>query len=172
MSNDFRDLFGDWRPDPEGAGEEGEPRPHRALNEKEVRVVNVYEGRYESARGGIASESTTFVLLRDNMGREFRIFVLKDVAYAIMLALENETTDRPFTHDLIKNIIEKLGATVERVVIDDLWQDTFYAKITVVQGDRIIDVDARPSDAIAIALRFRVPIYVAEDVLERAQLEP
>lgn len=171
MSNDFRDLFGEWRPDPEGADEEGEVRPRRALNEKEVRVVNVYEGRYESSAGVISAESTTFVLLRDNLGREFRIFVLKDVAYAIMLALENESADRPFTHDLIKNIIERLGASVERVVIDDLWQDTFYAKITMVKGEETFDVDARPSDAIAIALRFRVPIYVAEDVLERAQID-
>jgi uncharacterized protein len=171
VSNDFKDLFGEWRPDPEGADEEGENRPRRTLNEKEVKVVNVYEGRYETVGGGISSESTTFVLMRDNMGREFRIFVLKDVAYAIMMALENETADRPFTHDLMKNFIERLGGTVERVTIDDLWQDTFYAKVSLVRGEEVLDIDARPSDAIAIALRFRAPIYVAEDVLERAQLD-
>src|SRR5690349_21673089 len=73
VSNDFKDLFGEWRPDPEGTDDEGESRPRRTLNEKEVRVINVYEGRYETPGGGISPESTTFVLMRDNMGREFRI---------------------------------------------------------------------------------------------------
>ena len=172
--SDFRDLFGgmgpddDRRPASDDAGPEPENRGYRALNEKEVRVVNVYEGVYDSPGGGQAS-STTFVLLRDNRGREFKIFVLRDVALAISLGLENDPPDRPHTHDLFKTMIERLGAKVERITIDDLWNDTFYAKIGLIQGSESIEIDARPSDAIAIALRFRAPIYVAEAVLEASQ---
>lgn len=178
MGNDFKDLFGDWKPDDENDRRDAasepsgaERRPYRALNEKEVRVINVFEGVVEQsdASASTSGSPTTFVLLRDNMGRRFRIFVVRDVAYAISMALEGETPDRPFTHDLMKNLLERLGATVERVTIDDLWQDTFYAKITIVQNDRTQDIDARPSDAIALALRFRAPIYVAEAVLEATQ---
>lgn len=177
--SDFKDLFGDWRPDdeahklPEGSPSEPENRTHRRLNEKEVRVINVFEGLIEAAQEGSPAQasSTTFVLLRDNQGREFRIFVLRDVAYSISMAMDSETPDRPFTHDLMKIVIERLGATVERITIDDLWQDTFYAKISLTHGAETIDIDARPSDAIAIALRFHAPIYVAESVLEAAQPE-
>lgn len=174
MSSDFRDLFGDWRPEDEGRkpsdgmSPEPENRGQRQLNEKEVKVVNVYEGVIESEGLGIA-QPTTFVLLRDNFGRDFRIFVLRDVALAISMALENGIPDRPFTHDLMKIMIERLGGVVERVTIDDLWQDTFYAKITLTKGGETVDIDSRPSDAIALALRFRAPIYVAESVLEAAQ---
>jgi bifunctional DNase/RNase len=175
VGNDFKDLFGDWRPDDEGksgsgeAHHEAEPRPNRALNEKEVRVVNVFEATTESATG-VTTSSQIFVLLRDNRGRQIRIFVVRDVAFAIQLALENQKPERPFTHDLIKNMLERLGATVDRVIIDDLWHETFYAKIGITKASgESIEIDARPSDAIAIALRFRAPIYAAESVLESAQ---
>lgn len=172
--SDFRDLFGnmggpedDRRHSSDELGPETENRGYRALNEKEVRVVNVYEGIYDSP--GAQPSRSTFVLLRDNRGREFKIFVLRDVALAISQGLENDPPDRPFTHDLIKTMVERLGAKVERITIDDLWHDTFYAKIGLIQGSESIEIDARPSDAIAIALRFRAPIYVAEAVLEASQ---
>ena len=174
MGNDFKDLFGDWRPDDEGrmspdsAIPEPENRVRHPLQEKEVKVVNVYEAVYENI-GTQTTQKTTFVLLRDNAGRECRIFVLPDVAFAISMGLENETPDRPFTHDLMKTLVERLGAVVDRVTIDDLWQETFYARITVTRGTETMDVDARPSDAIALAIRFHAPIYVAESVLEAGQ---
>ena len=174
--SDFRDLFGsmggpedDRRPSSDELGPEPENRGYRALNEKEVRVVNVYEGIVYDSPGGGQTGSATFVLMRDNRGREFKIFVMRDVAMAISLGLENEPPDRPLTHDLIKTMIERLGAKVERITIDDLWHETFYAKIGLIQGSEIIEIDARPSDAIAIALRFRAPIYVAEAVIEASQ---
>jgi bifunctional DNase/RNase len=177
VGNDFKDLFGDWRPDDEGRSgsdesrSELEKRPNRALHEKEVRVVNVFEATTENTKG-VTTSSQIFVLLRDNQGRQIRIFVVRDVAYAIQLALNDQKPERPFTHDLMKSVLEKLGATVDRVIIDDLWHETFYAKIGITKpnGDTI-DVDARPSDAIAIALRFRAPIYAAESVLEAANDE-
>jgi bifunctional DNase/RNase len=70
------------------------------------------------------------------------------------------------THDLTRNILTRLGVSIDRVVIDDLWQGTFYAKIYLLHGDEEIEIDSRPSDAIALALRFRAPIYMAESVLE------
>ncbi len=171
MGDDFKDLFGDWRPDELGRGKgdefrsEPENRMRRALNEKEVKIVNVYEAVPDGSAGQ-AVQPQTFVLLRDNRGRELRIYVLRDVALAISLALESETPDRPFTHDLMKNILDRLSVSVERVTIDDLWQETFYARITLDNKGETLDIDARPSDAIALALRYRAPIYVAEAVLE------
>lgn len=170
MGNDFRDLFGDWRPEDDGTSASGgssrdpEGRPDRALNEKEVRIVNVFE-----VDTGNPANNTTFVLLRDNYAREFKIFVMRDVAMAISMAMENERPDRPYTHDLMKTILERLGGRVERVTIDDLWQETYYAKITIVASNSTFEIDARPSDAMAMALRFRAPIYVAESVLEATQ---
>ena len=171
MGDDFKDLFGDWRPGEEGRDandefrSEPENRMRRALNEKEVKIVNVYEAIPDSS-GGQTAQPPTFVLLRDNRGRELRIYVLHDVALAISLAIESETPDRPFTHDLMKNILERLSVTVDRVTIDDLWQETFYARITLDHNGESLDIDARPSDAIALALRYKAPIYVAEAVLE------
>lgn len=171
MGNDFKDLFGEWRPDDEGLPSEPENRGPRQLSVKEVKVVNVFEAVSESVGQGMPSTSQTFVLLRDKDGREFRIFVLRDVALAISMALENDVPDRPFTHDLMKTMLEKLGGTVDQVTVDDLWQDTFYAKITISRNGETMDIDARPSDAIAIGLRFRAPIYVSEAVLTAAQHE-
>ncbi len=178
MSSDFESIFGgNWRPDEdarlpaEGISSEQENRAPRALNEKEVKVVNVFEGIVNTPGTTIPSQVSTFVLLRDNKGREFRIFVVRDVAYAISLALSEEAPDRPYTHDLMKVILDRMGAKVERVIIDDLWQDTFYAKIYLIRNGEsdTIEIDSRPSDALALALRFRAPIYVAEAVLESIQ---
>lgn len=173
MGNDFKDLFGDWSPEDDGRNNvpsDPEKRPRRALNEKEVRVVNVYEITTEGLPTGTPI-SSIFVLLRDNMGREIKAFVGRDVAYAISLGIERQTPDRPFTHDLLKTVIDRLGATVDHVIIDDLMQETFYAKIALTHQGSTREIDARPSDAIALALRCRAPIYVADAVLELAQDE-
>ena len=182
MPSDFDRLFDDdWRPqeaDPDGlaslrgfssedsgpAGEstsEVENQKPRSLNEKEVKIMGVYA---HQEQGTINNH---FVLLRDNRGRRVPIFVGQFEAWAISLALEGDAPDRPFTHDLIRLMLERLDATIERVVIDDLWNETFYAKIGLVKkGGETLEVDARPSDAIALALRVRAPIYMAETVLE------
>ncbi len=183
MPGDFDKLFGDdWQPpefNPEGTrlpffrgGEDGPPAPAeggstseqenrapRSLNEKEVKVMGVFLQQAEAAQH--------FVLLRDNRGRRVPIWVGQFEAWAITLALEGEAPDRPFTHDLIKILLDRLDASVDRVVIDDLWNETFYAKISLTRknGDTS-EIDARPSDAIAIALRSKAPIYMAETVLE------
>jgi len=180
VSSDFESIFGgDWKPEDErryplehGSGEP-ENRAPRALHEKEVKVVNVFEGVVSGTNAGPPPQTTTFVLLRDNKGRDLRIFVVRDVAYAISIAVSDESPDRPYTHDLMRTMLERLGAKVDRVIIDDLWQDTFYAKIYLLKEGvkEVMEIDSRPSDAIALALRFRAPIYVAEAVLEAAQGE-
>ncbi|MDR3710397.1 MAG: bifunctional nuclease family protein [Capsulimonadaceae bacterium] len=184
MSSDFKDLFGeDWRPhdtndDPQSSGEpitpsdsgkggaeftsETENQGPRALNEKEVKVSGVYLQQ----EPGMPAQH--FVLLRDNRGRRVPIWVGPFEAWAISFAIEEQPADRPLTHDLMKILLEKLNATVDRIIIDDLWRDTFYAKITVVTPDgNYLEIDARPSDAIALALRVHAPIYMAEYVLEQ-----
>jgi hypothetical protein len=90
-------------------------------------------------------------------------------ANAIALELEKIATPRPMTHDLIKNILEHLGATVQQVTINDLRDNTFYAVIEISVNGNPIMVDSRPSDAIAIALRVNAPIFVVEDVMNKAK---
>jgi len=90
-------------------------------------------------------------------------------ANAIALQLENVTTPRPMTHDLLRNMISELDARVIRVVINDLRDSTFFAQIRLITGGRTLELDARPSDAIALALRTEAPIFVAQEVLDQAQ---
>jgi bifunctional DNase/RNase len=93
-------------------------------------------------------------------------------ANAIALEIEKATPPRPMTHDLLKNLIYGLNAHVERVVVTELRDDTFYAVIWMDQNGESVSLDARPSDALALALRSDCPIYVSEDVLRAAKLGP
>ena len=87
---------------------------------------------------------------------------------AIATELEHIQLTRPMTHDLVKNLLGELGAEVLHVEIADLKDNTYYAHLVVKQASRVIELDARPSDAIAIALRVGCPIYVADHVIDRA----
>ena len=90
-------------------------------------------------------------------------------ANAIALEMEQVSTPRPMTHDLLKNIIEGFQAQVARIVVNDLKDNTFYAVITINLNGSEVLIDARPSDAIALALRVNAPIFVAEKVIEEAK---
>ncbi len=90
-------------------------------------------------------------------------------ASAIAVQLEKVTVSRPLTHDLLKNIIGLLGAEVERIEVVDLKNNTFFAIIHLLVGDKKIEVDSRPSDAIALALRTESPIFVHKQVIEKSQ---
>jgi len=90
-------------------------------------------------------------------------------ANAIITELEHITPARPMTHDLIRNILEGLGTKVDKVVVTDLIDNTFYAKIELLLGGNRILIDSRPSDAIALALRVQAPIFVDEKVLAKAK---
>lgn len=109
------------------------------------------------------------VILRDLDGtKALPIWVGIPEANAIALEIEQVPTPRPMTHDLIKNILEGLSATVTRIVVNDLKDSTFYATIFLSLQGQEIRIDSRPSDAIAVALRVKAPIYVTLDVIERA----
>ena len=111
------------------------------------------------------------------------IIILKDVderkalpiwvgifeANAIALELEKVTTPRPMTHDLLKSVLDGLGVTVRQVIVNDLKDNTFFAVIELNSNGAVINIDSRPSDAIALALRVNAPIFVAENVVAQAK---
>ena len=110
------------------------------------------------------------IILRDQEGqRILPIWVGVFEANEIALQIENVQTPRPMTHDLLKNIIDDLSAQVERIVVTELKENTFYALIHLRKNGHSIEVDARPSDAIALALRTRSPIFVEEAVIQNAR---
>jgi bifunctional DNase/RNase len=110
------------------------------------------------------------VVLRDAEGeRVLPIWVGVFEANAIALQIENVSTPRPMTHDLLRNVITDLKGTVERIVVTDLKENTFYALIYLRVAGDVVAVDARPSDAIALALRAKAPIFVEESVIENAR---
>ncbi len=114
--------------------------------------------------------NSPIVVLKDEQEKFFLpIWVGIFEANAIALQLENITTPRPMTHDLLRNMISELDARVTRIVINDLRDSTFFAQIRLITGDKTLEVDARPSDAIALALRTAAPIFVAQSVLDQAQ---
>lgn len=114
--------------------------------------------------------NSPIVVLKDDDEKFFLpIWVGIFEANAIALQLENVTTPRPMTHDLLRNMISELDGRVTRVVINDLRDSTFFAQIRLDVGAKTLEVDARPSDAIALALRTEAPIFVAQSVLDQAQ---
>jgi bifunctional DNase/RNase len=114
--------------------------------------------------------NSPIVVLKDSEEKFFLpIWVGIFEANAIALQLENVTTPRPMTHDLLRNMISELDGRVARVVINDLRDSTFFAQISVITAQRTLELDARPSDAIALALRTEAPIFVAQTVLDQAQ---
>ena len=110
------------------------------------------------------------IILRDKDGQKvLPIWVGVFEANAIALQIENIQTPRPMTHDLLRNIITDLQASVDKIVVSDLKENTFYALIYLNVGGELMAVDARPSDAIALALRARAPIFVEEKVIDHAK---
>jgi uncharacterized protein len=123
---------------------------------------------------GIALDAITrspIVLLKDSSDRRaLPIYIGQEQARAIMGALEHQKPPRPLTHDLIVNMLEAWNMILEKVIIHSLQKDTFYAVLIVQQGEVKKEIDARPSDAIAIALRTNTPIWVMEEVVADASI--
>ena len=116
--------------------------------------------------------NTPIVILRDKDGQKvLPIWVGIFEANAIALQIENIATPRPMTHDLLRNVIHDLRAEVKKIVVCDLQENTFYALIYLAIDGRgeLVAIDARPSDAIALALRTRAPIFVEESVIDNAK---
>ncbi len=114
------------------------------------------------------------LLLREaeGAGRVLPIFIGSPEATAIAFALEEVETPRPMTHDLIKDVLDELGARLERVVVTELRDSTFFAEIVVSLAGSVHSVSARPSDAVALAVRFGAPVFAEEGVLDEAGRAP
>ena len=111
------------------------------------------------------------VILKDDVNNRWLPIVVGNTeAQAIALQLEQITPPRPLTHDLIKNLLDSLEAKIARVIVSDLRENTYYALISLKLNGNQSDIDARPSDAIALALRMRAPIFVSEDVMSKASV--
>lgn len=122
------------------------------------------EGVYYQPGGG-PGEILRFVMLTDG-SRRLRIMIGEPEADSIVISLEGKKLGRPMTHDLFAGVLEKLDIRLVRVVIDDLWAETYYAKLILQDGsDEEVVVDSRPSDAIALAIRTSAPIFVSEGIL-------
>jgi hypothetical protein len=113
--------------------------------------------------------NTPIVILKDSGDTVLPILVGVYEANAIALEIEKVSTPRPMTHDLIKNVLAGLDAQVHKVVVTELKEDTFYAVIWMEREGRIISVDSRPSDALALALRVDCPIFVEDEVLKTSK---
>ncbi len=112
------------------------------------------------------------VLLKTADGNKFLpIWIGHPEAAAILMRLQSQAPPRPMTHDLLSDILEQLGAQVVRITVTELRENTFYAQITVTQDGNEIEVDSRPSDAIALAIRAEAPIFAADRVIEESAIE-
>src|SRR5437899_5782089 len=112
------------------------------------------------------------VLLKTAEGNKFLpIWIGHPEAAAILMKLQSASTPRPMTHDLVTEMLEQLGAQVVRITVTELRENTFYAQITVQQDGSEVDIDSRPSDAIALAIRADAPIFAADDVIEESASE-
>ncbi len=115
------------------------------------------------------------VILKDLQAEEERllpIWIGPFEADAITIQLQGQEVARPLTHDLLKSAVAALGASISHVVVTNLDEGTFYANVVLLRNGEEIEIDARPSDAIALAVRVQAPIYVEEAVLERAAITP
>ena len=124
----------------------------------------------ESVRVHMLSSRHVVILKETERERYLPIWIGPWEASAIAMKLQGLTPERPLTHDLIATTLAELGVRVERVLIAALAEETFHARLVLLSDGRRIEVDSRPSDALAIAVRLGVPIFAAAEVLERAGL--
>jgi bifunctional DNase/RNase len=130
------------------------------------------EVKVDSIRASLMSEHRVVILKDLEADRFLPIWIGRYEAEAIAIRLQNIDVPRPLTHDLLKNAIGELGGEISHILVNDLQNDTFYAKISVNLNGRTVEIDSRPSDAIALAVRSGATIYVEEDVMARAGIVP
>ncbi|MFL5913227.1 MAG: bifunctional nuclease family protein [Gaiellaceae bacterium] len=112
------------------------------------------------------------VLLKTADGNKFLpIWIGHPEAAAILMKLQSQAPPRPMTHDLLSDMLEQLGAQIVRITVTELRENTFYAQITLQQDGGEIEIDSRPSDAIALAIRAEAPIFAADRVIEESAIE-
>jgi len=128
----------------------------------------VIELTIESIRVSLMNYQRVVILKEKESDRYLPIWIGPAEADAIAVRLQEVAVARPLTHDLLRSIIDSLGASVDYVVVNDLSNDTFFARIMLQIDGRVMEIDSRPSDAIALAVRVQVPIFADESVLEKA----
>jgi bifunctional DNase/RNase len=126
----------------------------------------------DSVRASLLSQHRVVVLKEEGLERYLAIWIGPYEADAISIKLQDVEVARPLTHDLLEQTFQRLGVKVSHILVNDLHDDTFYARIIVDQDGERIELDSRPSDAIALAVRTRSPIFVSESVMERAAVTP
>lgn len=122
----------------------------------------------ESVRVSLMNYQRVVILKEKAADRYLPIWIGPAEADAIAVQLQEVTVARPLTHDLLSSVITTLGGTVRSILVNDLNNDTFYARINLEVDGKALEIDSRPSDALALAVRVRVPIFAEESVLERA----
>lgn len=126
----------------------------------------------DSIRVSLVSPQRLVILKDLDQERFLPIWIGAYEAEAITLKLRDVDVKRPLTHDLLNRFIAKLGATVSHVLVNELRDDTYYARIVIGVDGRTMEIDSRPSDAMALAVRANVPIFVAEEVMDKASITP
>lgn len=130
------------------------------------------EASIDSIRVSLMSQHRVVVLKETELDRYLAIWIGPDTAEAIHMHLQHVAVARPMTHDLMINLIKGLDASVSHVVISDLSNDVFYAQIVLDMGGKSIEIDSRPSDALAIAVRANAKIFINDEVMDEAGIEP
>lgn len=135
-------------------------------------MTSMIEVVIDSIRVSLMSQQRVVVLKDMHSERFLPIWIGPCEAEAITVKLQDMPTPRPLTHDLLRSVIRELGGKVTQILINELRQEVYYARIVIEVAGETIEVDARPSDAIALAVRVNVPIFVAESVMDKAAREP
>lgn len=124
----------------------------------------------DSIRVSMMNYQRVVILKEKTSNRYLPIWIGPAEADAIAVRLQEVSVPRPLTHDLLRNVITTLGASARHILVSDLQNDTFFAKIVLDTNGKSLEVDSRPSDALALAVRFNIPIFVEEAVLEKASV--
>lgn len=133
--------------------------------------MDMVEVSIDSIRVSLVSQHR-IVVLKDPEERYLPIWIGPFEADAITIALQGSDVARPLTHDLMRNLISETGATAQHILVSELRDDIFFARIVLDVDGRHVEVDSRPSDAIALAVRLKCPIYVSDSVMEKASIVP
>ena len=121
----------------------------------------------DSIRVSLLNHQRVVILKQKETDRYLPIWIGPPEADAIAVRLQEVSVPRPLTHDLLNNSIKSLGGTIDRIVISSMENDTYFATIVVQKGDEVVEIDARPSDALAVAVRAGVQIFAAPEVMEK-----
>ncbi|MQF70259.1 bifunctional nuclease family protein [SAR202 cluster bacterium AD-804-J14_MRT_500m] len=131
----------------------------------------MHEMTIDSIRVSLMNYQRVVILRQKESDRYLPIWIGPAEADAIAVKLQDISVPRPLTHDLLQSVIDNLGAHITHILVNDLQNDTFFAKIGVAVNGKTSEIDSRPSDAIALAVRAQVPIYAEDSVLDQAGIQ-